>query len=188
MKVNKTQLNGLITIELDKFQDNRGFFLETYQGERYNRAGIADVFIQDNHSHSKKGVLRGMHFQVKNPQAQIVTVMHGKIFDVCVDMRKESKTFSQWYGIELSDTGLSQIYMAPGFAHGFCVLSDYVDLHYKVSSTYNPDDEGGLLWNDPHVGIQWPIDNPKVSSRDNSYLQLKELNINTLEPYIRKND
>ena len=100
MKVNKTPLNGLITIELDKFQDNRGFFLETYQEERYNAVGIKDVFIQDNHSHSKKGVLRGMHFQINSSQAQIVTVMHGKFFDACVDVRKESKTFDQWYGVE----------------------------------------------------------------------------------------
>lgn len=175
MKVNKTPLNGLITIEPDKFQDNRGFFLETYQGERYNRAGIADVFIQDNHSHSKKGVLRGMHFQINNPQAQIVTVMHGKIFDACVDVRKKSKTFGQWYGVELSDTGLSQIYMAPGFAHGFCVLSDWADLHYKVSEAYDPGDEGGLLWRDENIGIQWPIDNPIISYRDDSYPLLVEL-------------
>ena len=154
MKVNKTPLNGLITIEPDKFQDNRGFFLETYQEERYNRAGIADVFIQDNHSHSKKGVLRGMHFQINNPQAQIVTVMHGKIFDACVDVRKESKTFGQWYGVE---------------------LSDWADLHYKVSATYDPGDEGGLLWRDENIGIQWPIDNLIISNRDDSYPLLVEL-------------
>ena len=179
MKVNKTPLNGLITIEPDKFQDNRGFFLETYQEERYNRAGIADVFIQDNHSHSKKGVLRGMHFQVKNPQAQIVTVMHGRIFDVCVDVRKESRTFGHWYGVELSDTGVSQIYMSQGFAHGFCVLSDWVDLHYKVSHPYNPSDEGGVLWNDPDIDIKWPLPESQlnVSERDRNYQLLSEIEL-----------
>ncbi len=179
MKVNKTPLNGLITIEPDKFQDNRGFFLETYQEERYNRAGIADVFIQDNHSYSKKGVLRGMHFQVKNPQAQIVTVMHGRIFDVCVDVRKESRTFGHWYGVELSDTGVSQIYMSQGFAHGFCVLSDWVDLHYKVSHPYNPSDEGGVLWNDPDIDIKWPLPESQlnVSERDRNYQLLSEIEL-----------
>ena len=179
MKVNKTPLNGLITIEPDKFQDNRGFFLETYQEERYNRAGIADVFIQDNHSHSKKGVLRGMHFQVKNPQAQIVTVMHGRIFDVCVDVRKESRTFGHWYGVELSDTRVSQIYMSQGFAHGFCVLSDWVDLHYKVSHPYNPSDEGGVLWNDPDIDIKWPLPESQlnVSERDRNYQLLSEIEL-----------
>ena len=163
MKVNKTPLNGLITIEPDKFQDNRGFFLETYQGERYNRAGITDVFIQDNHSHSKKGVLRGMHFQVKNPQAQIVTVMHGRIFDVCVDMRKESKTFSQWYGIELSDTGLSQIYMAPGFAHGFCTLDKENFVVYSCTQYRNAKSEIGIKYNDQDLNIKWPIKKPIIS-------------------------
>jgi dTDP-4-dehydrorhamnose 3,5-epimerase len=179
MKVNKTPLNGLITIEPDKFQDNRGFFLETYQEERYNKAGIADVFIQDNHSYSKKGVLRGMHFQVKNPQAQIVTVMHGRIFDVCVDVRKESRTFGHWYGVELSDTGVSQIYMPQGFAHGFCVLSDWVDLHYKVSHPYNPSDEGGVLWNDPDIDIKWPLPESQlnVSERDRNYQLLSEIEL-----------
>ena len=179
MKVNKTPLNGLITIEPDKFQDNRGFFLETYQEERYNRVGIADVFIQDNHSHSKKGVLRGMHFQVKNPQAQIVTVMHGRIFDVCVDVRKESRTFGHWYGVELSDTGVSQIYMSQGFAHGFCVLSAWVDLHYKVSHPYNPSDEGGVLWNDPDIDIKWPLPESQlnVSERDRNYQLLSEIEL-----------
>ena len=188
IKVKKTSLEGFLIVELETFKDDRGFFLETFQEKNYKEVGITDKFVQDNQSRSSKGVLRGMHFQVKRPQAQIVTVMRGCIFDVGVDLRQNSSTFGQWYGVELSDVGQRQVYMAPGIAHGFCVLSDLADLHYKVSSTYNPDDEGGLLWNDPHVGIQWPIDNPKVSSRDNSYLQLKELNINTLEPYIRKND
>jgi dTDP-4-dehydrorhamnose 3,5-epimerase len=175
MKVNKTPLDGFLVIEPDVYKDDRGFFLETYQEERYQQVGIVDKFVQDNLSHSKKGVLRGMHFQIKHPQAQIVTVMHGRIFDVCVDLRKESKTFGQWYGLELSDIGLRQIYMAPGFAHGFYVLSDWVNLNYKVSHFYNPSDEGGLLWCDEDVGIQWPTDNPKISLRDSVYPTLEKL-------------
>lgn len=175
MKITATPLNGLLVIEPRCFQDERGFFLETYQEARYREAGITDVFVQDNQSRSIKGVLRGMHFQVKRPQAQIVTVMRGRIFDVGVDLRPASATFGQWYGVELSDAGPRQIYMAPGFAHGFCVLSDWADLHYKVSRNYDAHDEGGLLWNDPDVGIQWALAEPAVNLRDSNYPQLKDL-------------
>jgi dTDP-4-dehydrorhamnose 3,5-epimerase len=176
MNVTKTPLEGFLIIEPDCFQDERGFFLETYQEQRYQEAGITDKFVQDNQSRSSKGVLRGMHFQVKHPQAQIVTVMRGSIFDVGVDLRTSSKTFGQWYGVELSDNGRQrQVYMAPGFAHGFCVLSEFADLHYKVSKVYNPSDEGGLLWRDKKVDIQWPIDNPIISNRDDSYPLFVEL-------------
>lgn len=179
MKVNKTPLDGFLVIEPDCFQDERGFFLETYQEERYKKEGIMDDFVQDNQSRSKKGVLRGMHFQVKYPQAQIVTVMRGHIFDVGVDLRKGSKTFGKWFGVELSDDRRQrQVYMAPGFAHGFCVISDYADLHYKVSRLYDPDDEGGLYWNDLDVGIQWPLseDQLSISERDKNFLALLRLN------------
>jgi dTDP-4-dehydrorhamnose 3,5-epimerase len=175
MKITATSLNGLLVIEPRCFQDERGFFLETYQKARYRDAGVTDVFVQDNQSRSVKGVLRGMHFQVKHPQAQIVTVMRGRIFDVGVDLRSDSPTFGQWYGVELSDTGSRQIYMAPGFAHGFCVLSDWADLHYKVSRNYDAHDEGGLLWNDPDLSIHWPIAEPAVTLRDATYPRLKDL-------------
>lgn len=179
MRVNRTPLEGFLIIEPDSFQDERGFFLETYQEQRYKEVGITDQFVQDNQSRSKKGVLRGMHFQVKRPQAQIVTVMRGSIFDVCVDVRKESRTFGHWYGVELSDTGVSQIYMSQGFAHGFCVLSDWVDLHYKVSHPYNPSDEGGVLWNDPDIDIKWPLPESQlnVSERDRNYQLLSEIEL-----------
>jgi len=170
-----TPLKGLLVIEPRCFQDERGFFLETYQGDRYREAGILEEFKQDNQSRSIKGVLRGMHYQVKRPQAQIVTVMRGRIFDVGVDLRPASATFGQWYGLELSDAGPRQIYMAPGFAHGFCVLSDWADLHYKVSRSYDANDEGGLLWNDPDVGVQWPLDEPSVALRDSTYPRLINL-------------
>ena len=170
MNIFKTPLEGFLAIEPDLFKDDRGFFLETYQEERYQQAGIIDKFVQDNHSQSTKGVLRGMHFQVKQPQAQIVTVMRGKIFDVVVDLRKKSNTFGQWHGVELGeDSKVRQVYMAPGFAHGFLVLSDFADLHYKISCIYDPTDEGGLLWNDSDVGIKWPSVNLIVNQRDSNF-------------------
>ena len=176
MKVIKTPLEGFLAIEPDLFKDDRGFFLETYQEERYHQAGITDKFVQDNHSRSAKGVLRGMHFQVKRPQAQIVTVMRGKIFDVVVDLRKKSKTFGQWHGLELGGKSkVRQVYMAPGFAHGFLVLSDFADLHYKVSGMYDPADEGGLFWNDSDVGIEWPGDSFIVNQRDSNFSLLSKI-------------
>jgi dTDP-4-dehydrorhamnose 3,5-epimerase len=175
MKIEDTPLSGLLVIEPRCFRDERGFFLETYQATRYKEAGIEDNFVQENQSRSIKGVLRGMHFQVKRPQAQIVTVMRGRIFDVGVDLRKTSPSYGQWFGIELHDAGPRQIYMAPGFAHGFCVLSEIADLHYKVSRNYDASDEGGLHWNDSEVGIKWPIDTPAVTARDANYPKLNEL-------------
>ena len=175
MIIKSTPLKGLLVITPKCFQDDRGFFLETYQLARYHEAGIVDTFVQDNQSRSKKSVLRGMHFQVNRPQAQIVTVMRGCVFDVGVDLRPDSPTFGRWFGVELHDAGERQIYMAPGFAHGFCVLSDWADLHYKVSRNYDAHDEGGLHWNDLDIGIGWPIDNPVVTARDASYPKLKEL-------------
>ena len=166
---------GLLLVEPRCFRDERGFFLESYQHERYQAAGIADTFVQDNHSRSVKGVLRGLHFQVQRPQAQIVTVMHGSIFDVAVDLRPDSSTFGRWFAVELSEDGPRQMYMKPGFAHGFCVLSDVADIHYKVSRNYDHADEGGVLWNDPDIGIRWPMDVPHLSSRDAAYPRLHEL-------------
>jgi dTDP-4-dehydrorhamnose 3,5-epimerase len=174
---------GLILVEPQRFGDGRGFFLETYHAPRYRDAGIVDEFVQDNHSRSAKGVLRGLHFTVKKPQAQIVTVMRGAIFDVAVDLRRSSATFGRWFGAELSDEGPRQIYMAPGFAHGFCVLSDVADLHYKASQTYDHADEGGLLWNDPDVGIRWPIEAPIVSVRDAAYPRLRDLDAGRLPQF-----
>ena len=175
MIINTTPLSGLFVIEPKCYQDERGFFLETYQADRYRKAGIVETFVQDNQSRSLKGVLRGMHFQIKRPQAQLVTVMRGRVFDVGVDLRPASPTFGRWFGVELGDNGVRQIYMVPGFAHGFCVLSDWADLHYKVSRNYDAHDEGGLLWNDPDVGIQWPVREPLVTARDAAYPCLKDL-------------
>jgi len=175
IKTKKTPLEGFLILELETFKDDRGFFLETFQEKRYKEAGIKDKFVQDNQSRSSKGVLRGIHFQVKRPQAQIVTVMRGSIFDVGVDLRQNSSTFGQWHGVELSDIGQRQVYMAPGIAHGFCVLSDLADLHYKVSRFYDPDDECGMLWNDSEVNIDWPSINPLIHQRDATYQSLSQL-------------
>ena len=138
MKITPTALEGILLIEPTCLQDDRGFFLESYQATRYRAAGITDVFVQDNQSRSGHGVVRGLHFQVKRSQAQLVTVMRGRVFDAVVDLRPRSSTFGQWFGVELSDGAPRQLYMAPGFAHGFCVLSDWADLHYKVSQEYDP--------------------------------------------------
>lgn len=175
MNVTPTPLDGLLIIEPRCFHDERGFFLETYQDSRYRQTGISDPFVQDNHSRSSKGVLRGLHFQVRRPQAQLVTLMRGRVFDVGVDLRPASPTFGRWFGIELTETGPRQVYLAPGFAHGFCVLSDWADLHYKISRRYDPADSGGLRWNDPDVGIRWPIDSPRVAPRDAAYPMLRDL-------------
>ena len=175
IKIKNTSLEGFLIIEPNCYKDDRGFFLETYQEDIYKAAGITDKFVQDNQSRSIKGVIRGMHFQVNRPQAQIVTIMRGLVFDVGVDLRQNSPTFGRWHGVELSDTGQRQVYMAPGIAHGFCVLSDLADLHYKVSRFYDPDDECGMVWNDSEVNIDWPSITPLIHQRDATYQSLSQL-------------
>ncbi len=183
MDVKQTGFSGLLVINPKCFRDERGFFLESFHTERYRDAGITDTFVQDNHSRSRHRVLRGMHFQIKHPQAQIVTVIRGRVFDVAIDLRRASESFGRWYSIELGDEGPRQLYMAPGFAHGFCVLSDFADLHYKTSRFYHHADEGGLIWNDPDIGVRWPIASPIVSERDSAYPALRYLNSESL-PHV----
>ncbi len=166
MKTTTCPLDGILLIEPSVYADDRGFFLESFEQSRYRAIGITEDFIQDNHSRSARNVLRGMHFTKRKPQAQILTVMRGRIFDVVVDIRRDSPTFGRWFGTALSDEGIRQIYMPHGFAHGFCVLSDYADLHYKVSQRFDPHDDGGLRWNDRDIGIDWPVREPVVSDRD----------------------
>ncbi|MDI7218281.1 dTDP-4-dehydrorhamnose 3,5-epimerase [Leptospira santarosai] len=175
MKFEKTDLPGLLILYPNIYKDDRGFFLETFEEERYRLIGIRENFIQDNHSHSIKNVIRGMHFTKKKPQAQILTVMRGKIFDVVVDIRKNSPSFGKWLGLELSDDGICQVYMEPGLAHGFCTLSDTADLHYKVSEKYDPYDDAGLNFADPTVAISWPVRNPIVSKKDQNLPYLKDM-------------
>lgn len=175
MKIKKCSLEGILLIETVRHEDERGFFLETFEEVRYRDHGICEAFVQDNYSRSAKNVLRGLHYTMSKPQSQIVTVIRGRIFDVVVDIRKRSPTFGQWFGTELSESGPSQLYMPHGFAHGFCVLSDWADLYYKVSQRYDLQDEGGLLWNDEDVGIAWPVKNPVISPRDRRHPTLGQI-------------
>jgi dTDP-4-dehydrorhamnose 3,5-epimerase len=183
MKFSPCPLDGVLLIEPAIFEDQRGFFLESFEEDRYHKAGITERFVQSNQSRSKKHVLRGMHFTKRKPQAQLLTVFRGTIFDVVVDLRKESPSFGKWFGTELGDGTTRQIYIPHGFAHGFCVLSDWADLHYKVSQRYDPHDEGGLIWNDGDLAIDWPIKNPVVSERDARYTPLKSLSRDQLPSF-----
>ena len=179
MNTIKTDIKGVLLINLDIYKDHRGFFIEKYQSERYFQKGIKDIFVQDNYSRSYKNILRGLHYQKEKPQSQLLTLLTGSIFDVLVDLRKNSKTFKKWISYNLNeDSNIRQIYMPPGVAHGFCVLSDTTDLHYKVSQKYYANNEAGLLWNDKSLKINWPISNPILSEKDRSFPSLKEINEN----------
>ena len=180
MEIINTPLEGFLIIKPTVYKDERGFFLETYQEKKYRDAGIVDNFVQDNQSRSYNGVLRGLHFTIKKPQAQLITVLRGRIFEVGVDIRPKSSTFGKWFGLELSDDNIRQVYQAPGFAHGYCVLSESVDLHYKVTEFYDHNDEGGLFWNDPDININWPILNPTIAARDMAFSKLKEISLDKL--------
>ena len=166
MKVTATDFDGVVIIEPKVFDDKRGFFLETYQLERYRDAGIEAAFVQDNISRSAAGTLRGLHYQYPRGQAKLVQVLDGEIFDVAVDIRRGSPTFGQWFGVNLSGENHRQLYIPQGFAHGFCVLSESVLFMYKCSDYYVPEDEQGIQWNDPKFNIQWPVKAPVLSPRD----------------------
>lgn len=154
----KTEIEGVYIIETGYFGDNRGFFMETYNYNDFKAAGLDMVFVQDNQSKSKKGVLRGLHFQKKYPQGKLVRVIKGEVFDAAVDLRKNSKTYGKWVGVILSEENKKQLYIPKGFAHGFLVLSDEAEFCYKCTDFYHPEDEGGIIWNDKTIGINWPVD------------------------------
>ncbi len=176
MNVIKTKLDDCVIIEPKVFGDERGFFLETFQAERYtSEAGITLPFVQDNHSRSSKSVLRGLHFQKTKPQGKLVRVVRGQVYDVAVDIRKGSPTYGQWEGLILSEENKTQLWVPPGFAHGFVVLSDTADFEYKCTDYYDPSDEGSILWNDSDLDIPWPIDNPILSNKDASADRLADL-------------
>ncbi|MGC8742918.1 MAG: dTDP-4-dehydrorhamnose 3,5-epimerase [Verrucomicrobiia bacterium] len=167
-----TFIQGLFIIEPAVFSDERGFFMEAYNCKEFSELGINTIFVQDNHSKSIKGVIRGLHFQKKHPQAKLIRVANGTIYDVAVDLRKDSPTFGKWYGIELSSENKKQIYIPQGFAHGFLTLSEEADVLYKASDYYHPEDEYGIIWNDPDLNITWPInkiDALIISSKDKSF-------------------
>jgi dTDP-4-dehydrorhamnose 3,5-epimerase len=167
MNVIKTKLKDCVIIEPKVFGDERGFFLETFQADRYgDLADISLPFVQDNHSRSSIGVLRGLHFQKTKPQGKLVRVVRGEVYDVAVDIRSGSPTYGQWEAVILSEQNKTQLWVPPGFAHGFVVLSETADFEYKCTEYYDPSDEGSLLWSDPDLNIPWPIDNPKLSEKD----------------------
>ena len=178
MTIHDTGIEGVALIEPKVFGDARGFFVETFQATRYReQLGIDLDFVQDNHSRSAKGVLRGLHFQTTSPQGKLVRCVSGSVFDVAVDIRKDSPTYGQWYGAELSAENKHQMWIAPGLAHGFLVLSDFADFEYKCTDYYDPTGEGCLLYNDPSIGIQWPsLDCPlQLSDKDLKGLPLAKL-------------
>lgn len=175
MKVIETALPGVLIIEPKVFGDQRGFFLESFQTERYRDAGIDLPFVQDNHSRSQRGVLRGLHFQRTRPQGKLVSVSRGSVYDVAVDINPDSPTCGQYVGVELNDENHRQLWVPPGYAHGFCVLSEVADFQYKCTDLYFPEDEGGLIWNDPEVNIPWPIEQPLLSGKDQLNPTLQQL-------------
>ena len=178
MKISHSKLIGCVIIEPRVFGDDRGFFLETFQAARYKQeAGIDLSFVQDNHSRSARGVLRGLHFQKTKPQGKLVRVVRGEVYDVAVDIRKGSATFGEWEGVILSEDNKKQFWVPPGFAHGFVVLSDTADFEYKCTDYYDPSDEGSILWSDPDLNIPWPIANPALSTKDESAKRLVDLRL-----------
>lgn len=179
MKVMSTELPEVLVIEPTVHGDARGFFQETYHAERYAELGIDMVFVQDNHSRSGAGILRGLHYQLKHPQGKLVRVTQGAAFDVVVDIRKGSPRFGRWVGVTLSEDNFQQLYVPPGFAHGFCSLSERVDFLYKCTDYYHPEDEQGVLWNDPYIGIAWPAINGeyRLSEKDQQNRRLRDLDV-----------
>ncbi len=183
MKVKTTALSGVIIFEPDVFGDHRGFFLETFQADRYEQAGIHAAFVQDNLSFSVQHTLRGLHYQITRPQAKLVQVITGEIYDVAVDVRSGSPTFGQWVGVQLSGDNHRQLFIPEGFAHGFCVLSPSAHFMYKCSDYYTPDDEGGVLWSDPEIGIDWPVSAPIISEKDARMAPLNQIAQHRLPAY-----
>jgi len=166
MRIDTTKLPGVLILEPQVFRDERGFFLETYHARRYEAVGIDATFVQDNHSRSVRHTLRGLHFQRTKPQGKLVRVIEGEIFDVAADVDPNSPTYRQWVGVSLSAENFRQIYVPPGYAHGFCVLSEVAQVEYKCTDFYDPLDESGVLWNDPLLSVEWPVGRPILSARD----------------------
>jgi len=178
VKVINTKLKDCVIIEPKVFSDDRGFFMEIFQVDRYSQ--LADInisFVQDNYSRSKRGVLRGLHFQKTKPQGKLVRVARGEVYDVALDIRKGSPTFGQWEGVILSEENKRQFWIPPGFAHGFLVISDFADFEYKCTDYYDPSDEGTILWNDPDLDIPWPIVDPILSKKDASAEHLVDIEL-----------
>lgn len=175
MEVLDTKLEGVKLIEPKVFGDSRGFFLESYNAQQFEAAGLPTDFVQDNHSHSARGVVRGLHFQVKRPQGKLVRVLYGQVYDVVLDLRKDSPTYGQWEGFLLDDKKHQQLWIPKGFAHGFSVLSEFAGFFYKVDDFWQPGDEGGVAYNDPDLAIDWQVEAPIVSEKDQNLPPLSQL-------------
>ena len=182
MNILKCDIDGLLVIEPKVFGDDRGYFLETWNRRRYAEAGIDIDFVQDNISFSKRGIVRGLHFQNPQPQGKLMQVLQGEVFDVAVDIRRSSPTFGRWYGIRLSGENRRQFYVPIGFAHGFAVVSESALFQYKCSSFYSPKDELTVRWDDPDIGIPWPNKEPKVSEKDSKGVKLRDMPAEQLFP------
>ncbi len=175
MNIIKTELDGVLVLEPTKYSDKRGFFIESYNKKILKEIGLDFDFVQDNHSRSTKDVLRGLHFQKNHPQGKLVRCVRGSVFDVAVDINKKSPNFGKYFSIELNDTNNRMLWIAPGYAHGFCVLSDVADFNYKCTEYYYPNDQAGILWSDNDIRINWPTSNPIISEKDKNYPFLKDI-------------
>lgn len=185
MKCIETAIPGVLIIEPDVFGDKRGFFMETWKASRYEDIGIKAPFVQDNLSFSTRGVLRGLHYQHPYEQGKLVSVVQGKVFDVAVDIRVGSPSFGQWVGVTLSDDNHRQFWVPPGFAHGFCVLSETAYFTYKCTDVYTPLAEGGIAWNDPDIGIEWPLTDVTLSEKDQVYPRLSDADRTKLPQFLK---
>lgn len=178
MKISPTSLEGVLVVEPAAFEDERGFFLESYNEREFSRLGLPTHFVQDNHSGSRKGVLRGVHYQVQKPQGKLVRVLLGEVFDAVVDLRYDSLTFGRWFGLSLSSENRRMLWVPPGFGHGFLALSDFAEIAYKATEFYAPSHERTLLWNDPAIGIAWPLTGePILSAKDKVGVPLAEAEV-----------
>ena len=185
MNIVKTKLSPVLLLEPKLFKDSRGFFMELYKESAYQAAGISAQFVQDNMSGSLKGAVRGLHYQLNHPQGKLVSIIRGAVFDVVVDIRVGSPSFGEWVGFELSETNHKQVYVPPGFAHGYCALSEEVIFHYKCTDYYHPEDEYGLLWSDPELNIAWPLEGEAlISAKDAACPLLKDVSLDKLPRYL----
>lgn len=175
----QTALPGVVLVEPKVFGDDRGFFMESFNAREFKDAGLPWEFVQDNHSRSAYGVLRGLHYQYPTWQGKLVRCIVGEVFDVAVDIRRDSPTFGQWVGVMLTEANRHQLYIPPGFAHGFCVTSEIADVVYKCTTLYTPQDDGGIAWDDPDIGIEWPVSAPTLSEKDTRQGRLRDLNFAT---------
>ena len=174
MRLLPTSLPGAVIIEPRLYEDERGFFMETFQSRRFAGNGLPSAFVQTNHSQSSRNTLRGLHYQIEHPQGKLVRVVRGEIYDVIVDLRRDSPTFGRWVGIRLSESNRRQLYVPPGLAHGFCVTDDLADMIYECTDYYYPEHERTIVWNDPDLAIDWPIKDPVLSEKDSNGLPFSE--------------